>query len=83
MSLLLKSDWNKIGDRGCQHISGGEWPRLKGVDMGIHQNISGDCGMREEGCRAMAKQKGRLELITCILIVTQVGTTLEWSAPAS
>ena len=53
---LLNSDNNKIGDRGCQHISGGGWPRLKQVAMSIHRNISGDCGMREEGCRATAKR---------------------------
>ena len=61
MSLLLNSGYNKIGDRGCRHISGGGWPRMKGVGMGINQNISGGCGVREEGCRAMAKRKGRLE----------------------
>ena len=75
MSLLLNSAGNKIGDRGCRHISGGAWLRVEGVYMGIHQNISEGCGVREEGCRAMAKRQGRLELITCILVVTQVDTT--------
>ena len=70
MSLLLNLDENKIGDRGCRHISGGGWPRVKRVDMGINQNISEDCGVREEGCRAMAKQKRHLEVISCILVIT-------------
>ena len=57
---------------------------MKRVDMCINQNISGDCGVREEGCRAMAKRKERLEWINCILVVTQVGTTKsEWPAPDS
>ena len=57
---------------------------MKGVHLGIDQNISGDCGVREEGCRAMAKRKERLELIYCILIVTQAAITKsEWPAPAS
>ena len=57
---------------------------MKRVVMGIHQNISGYCGVREEGSKAMAKQKGQLEWIRCILVETQVGTTkLEWPAPAS
>ena len=82
--MLLNSEFNKIGDRGCRHISEGGWPRLKGVHMGINQNISGDCGVREEGCRAMAKLKERLGWINCILVVTQVGTTKsDWRAPAS
>ena len=72
MSLLLNSGWNKIGDRGCRHIGGGGWPRVKEVYMGIHHNMSGNCGVREEGCRAMAKRKGHLEYISCILVVTQV-----------
>ena len=57
---------------------------MKRVGMGINQNISGDCGVREEGCRVMAKRKGRMEWIDCKLVVTQVGTTKsEWPAPAS
>ena len=57
---------------------------MKEVGMGIYQNISGDCGVREEGCRAMAKPKERLGRRYCILIVTQVNTTQsEWPAPAS
>ena len=43
--------------------------------MSINQNISEDCGVKEEGCRAMVKRKERLEMIGCILVVTQVGTT--------
>ena len=83
MSLLLNSGKNTIGDRGCLHISGGAWLRVEEVSMGIHQNISGYCGVREEGCRAMAKWQGRLE-INGIWVVTQVGTTkAEWPAPAS
>ena len=73
-SLLLNSGWNKIGDRGCRHINGGGWLQVKVVHMSI-QNILGDCGIREEGCRAMAKRKERLERISCILLVTQVITT--------
>ena len=81
MYLLLNSGQNKIGDRGCRHISGVGWPR---VDIRIHQNISGNCGVREEGCRAMAKRKEHLEGIDCILVVTQVESTKsEWPAPAS
>ena len=84
MLLLLNSDDNKIGDRGCRHISGGGWQGVKRVEMGINQNILGDCSVREEGCRAMAKWKGHLEWINCILVVTQVMTTKsEWPAPAS
>ena len=57
---------------------------MKGVIMGINQNISVDCGVREEGCRAMAKRKERLQSIWCILVVTQVHQTKsEWPAPAS
>ena len=57
---------------------------MKNFYMGINQNNSGDCGVREEGCRAMAKRKGRLWWISCILVVTQVLTTKsEWPAPAS
>ena len=52
--------------------------------MRIIQNISGRCGVREEGCRAIAKQKWHLEWIDCILTVTQVMTTKsEWPAPTS
>ena len=61
MSLLLNLGSNNIGDRGCRYISGGGWLRVEGVVMGINQNISGDCGVREEGCRAMSKWKGYLE----------------------
>ena len=43
--------------------------------MDIHQKDSADCGVREEGCRAMAKREGHLEGIYCILVVTQVDTT--------
>ena len=57
---------------------------MKEVFMSIIQNISDRCGVSEEGCRAMAKQKGHLEGIYCILVVTQVRTTKsEWPAPAS
>ena len=84
MLLLINSVCNKIGDRGCRHIGGGDWQRVKAVGMGINQNISVDCGVREEGCRAMAKWKGHLECISCILVVTQVGkTNSKWSASAS
>ena len=48
---------------------------MKRVGMGIHHNISEDCGVREEGCRAMAKRKGYLEWIDCISVVTQVIAT--------
>ena len=41
---------------------------MKGVHICINQNISDDCGVREEGCRAMAKLKGRLDRIDCILV---------------
>ena len=75
MSLLFNLDKNKIGDRGCRHISGGVWLLIKGVDMRIVQIISVSCGVREEGCRVMTKRKGRLEWINCILVVTQVNTT--------
>ena len=56
MSLLLNSGYNKFGDKGCWHISGGGWLRLKGVGIGINKNILDGCGVREEGCRAMAKR---------------------------
>ena len=57
---------------------------MKRVDMGINQNISVNCGVREEGCSVMAKWKGNLELISCILVVTQVlSTKSEWPVPAS
>ena len=57
---------------------------MKGVHMRINQHFSGDCGVREEGCREMAKRKERLQSIFCILVVTQVRTTKsEWSASAS
>ena len=57
---------------------------MKGVDMGIIQNISDSCGVREEGCRAMTKRKRHPEGIICILVVTQVGTIKsEWQAPAT
>ena len=71
-SLLLNSDYNIIGDKGCQLFSGGGWPRVKGVCMSINLNISGYCGVREEGCRTMAKRKERLEWINCKLVVIQV-----------
>ena len=87
MSLLLNLGLNIIGDRGCRHISGGGWLRVKRVGMRKNQNISGDCSVREVGCRAMtnmAKQQGCLKWINCILAVTQVETTKsEWQAPAS
>ena len=60
-SFNMNSGGNNIGDRGCRHIRGGGWPRVKKVSIRINQNISGGCDVREEGCRAMAKQKGRLE----------------------
>ena len=75
MSLLLNSGNNKIRNRGCQHISMGGWLRVKGVGMGNIQNISVGCGIREEGCRAMAKWQRHLEWISCTLVVTQVGAT--------
>ena len=57
---------------------------MKAVDMRIHQNVSGGCGVSEEGCRAMATRKGRLERINCRLVVTQVySTKSEWPASAS
>ena len=57
---------------------------MKGVNMSIIQNISDSCGVREEGCRAMAKRLGYLEWINCRLVVTQVMATIsEWPAPAS
>ena len=57
---------------------------MKIFDMGINQNIPDRCGVREEGCRAMAKRKVHLKFISCILVVTQVDSTkLEWLAPAS
>ena len=57
---------------------------MKGVWMGINHNISDDCGVREEGCRAMAKHKEHLKWISCILVVTQIDTTQsEWLASAS
>ena len=55
---------------------------MKIVYMRINQNISDSCGVREEGCRAMAKRKGRLDRIDCFLVVTQVNTTKsEWPLP--
>ena len=33
--------------------------------MGIHQNSSDSCGVRQEGCRAIAKCQGRLGGISC------------------
>ena len=52
--------------------------------MRIHQNMSGDCDVREEGCRAMTKRKGRLDMIDCKLVVTQVySTKSEWPVTAS
>ena len=84
MSLILNSAGNTIGDRGCRHISGEGWLQMKGVDLRIVQIISVSCGVREEGCRAMAKRKGRLEWIGCILVVNQVLTTKsERPVPAS
>ena len=56
---------------------------MKEVVIGIIQDISDSCGVREEGCRAMAKWQGCLEWISCISVVIQVVTTKsEWSAPA-
>ena len=69
MSLLLNLAKNKIGDRGCWHISGGDWQGVRRVNMGINQNISEGCGVREEGCREMAKRQGHLGWISCILVV--------------
>ena len=84
MSLIRNSDRNKIGDRGCRHISWGGWLGMKGVGMRINQNISAVCSVREEGCRAMTKWKGRLEYISCILVVTKINKIKsEWPAPAS
>ena len=81
---MIRLDKNKIGDRSCRHISRGGWLRVIRVYMGINQNISEGCGVREEGCRAIAKRKERLEWINCMLVVTKVGTTKsEWPAPAS
>ena len=72
---LIRLDKNKIGDRSCRHISRGGWLLVIGVEMGINQNNSEDCGVREEGCRAMAKWQRHLERISCIFIVTKVMTT--------
>ena len=84
MSFLLNSDRNKIGDRGCRYISGGGWLRVKVVGMRIHRNISENCDVREEGCRAMVKQQGHPERLYCILVVSQVNTIKsEWPAPTS
>ena len=66
---------NTIGDRGCWHISGGGWLRVKRVDLSIDQNIAGNCGVREEGCRAMAKRQGHLDNLWCIFVVTQMMET--------
>ena len=43
--------------------------------MSIHQNISEDCGVREEGCRVIGKQQGHLEWFDCTLVVIQVEAT--------
>ena len=84
MSLIFNSDGNKIGDRGCQYIGGGGWLRMKEVGVGICLNSSDTCSVREEGCRAIAKWQGYLELISCILVVTKVHTTKsKLSAPTS
>ena len=57
---------------------------MKVVWMGINQNNSEDCDVREEGSRAMAKRQGHLEWISCILVVIQVmATKSEWQAPVS
>ena len=48
-------------------ISEEGWLRVKGVHMGINQNISTNCGVREEGCTAMAKQHKHLERLPCNL----------------
>ena len=45
---------------------------MKRVVISIIHNKSVNCGVREEGCRAMAKRHGHLERIDCILVVTQV-----------
>ena len=83
-SCSFDSGWNKIGDRGNQYICGGDWPRIKIVWIGIYINSSGDCGVREEGCRSMAKHQGCLKVLNCIIVVNQVLTTeSEWSALAS
>ena len=39
MSFLLNSAFNKIGDRGCRHINGGAFLRVRGVQMSNNQNI--------------------------------------------
>ena len=80
--LLLNSDSNKIGDRGCRYIGVGGWLLVRGVVIGIIQNISDCCGVREEGCRAMTKR--RLGWIGGILAVIQLmAIKSEWSASAS
>ena len=48
---------------------------MKGVHMSIHQNNSVSCGVREEGCRAMAKRQGHLEWLHCIILVNKVKIT--------
>ena len=53
--FLFDSDENKICDRGCQNISKRDWQSMKIFDISIFLNIPVVCGIREEGCRFMAK----------------------------
>ena len=66
---------NKISDKGCLHISEAHWPKITSVDLSIHRNSSVNCGIREEGCRWIAKQQRDLEFINCKIVVSKVVIT--------
>lgn len=54
-----------MSDRGCKNISGAGWLKLKSVWISPPINISGSCGVREEGCRSITKYQRRLECLFC------------------
>ena len=53
--FLFDLDGNKICDKGCQNITKRDWPSMRIFEISIFLNISVVCGIREEGCRFMAK----------------------------
>ena len=61
-NFSFNSDSNIIGDRGCYRlICGGGWSRMKKVFIRIPRNILVGCGLREEGCRSLAKEQGNMK----------------------
>ena len=82
--LFFHTGFNKICDRSCQHLCKGSWLLLQTTYISIHFYSSGSCGIREEGCRLMAKQRVYIKFIWCKILVKKVLITkLEWLVTSS